>query len=278
MSKLLKAWKDIDGELIFIEEGQSGEGIIGPGFTRVPSADRVVADDLSVSEDYALVVDTYDKTAVDAALALKYDGSNPDGYETPMQLNARDVSNRSRINHTGSQIASTISDFASTVRSTVLSGLSIVNSLVTSSDSVLVAIGKLQGQLNAAVFGRDFTSKTKIASESTTGSTPSEYDSLTFTVSDTATNKFRINADFQWGHNAAGNDIRVFLLIDGAVVTELRIEPKDAGTDQRFQNNILEYSENLSIGTHTASIEYRPASSGRVSYMYRSIIEAWRVE
>ena len=50
-------------------------------------------------------------TAQQAALDLKYDASNPNGYETPAQLNARDTANRDRANHTGTQTASTISDF-----------------------------------------------------------------------------------------------------------------------------------------------------------------------
>lgn len=69
MSKILKAWKDVDGEIIYIEEGASGEGIIGPGFTRVPGSDRVVSDDLLLSEDFALSVDTYTKTEVDTQQA-----------------------------------------------------------------------------------------------------------------------------------------------------------------------------------------------------------------
>lgn len=51
--------------------------------------------------------------AQQAALDLKYDANNPNGYETPSQLNVRDTDNRSRSNHTGTQLASTISDFDS---------------------------------------------------------------------------------------------------------------------------------------------------------------------
>jgi hypothetical protein len=45
------------------------------------------------------------------ALNLKYDSSNPSGFETPTQLNTRDTNNRNRANHFGSQLASSISDF-----------------------------------------------------------------------------------------------------------------------------------------------------------------------
>lgn len=84
-----------------------------------------------------------------AGLATKYDLSNPSGFETPSQLNNRDSANRARGNHTGTQLASTISDLASTVRGTVLTGLSTVTSAaVTATDNILVAMGKLQALIN----------------------------------------------------------------------------------------------------------------------------------
>lgn len=52
-------------------------------------------------------------TAQQAALDLKYNASNPNGFETPAQLDARDTANRDRANHTGTQLASTVSDFNS---------------------------------------------------------------------------------------------------------------------------------------------------------------------
>lgn len=53
-----------------------------------------------------------------------------------------------RANHTGTQTASTISDFAATVRSTVLTGLSTATSAaIAATDSVLGALGKLQAQV-----------------------------------------------------------------------------------------------------------------------------------
>lgn len=55
----------------------------------------------------------------------------------------------SRSNHTGTQTASTISDFASTVLATVLTGLSTAtNAVITATDSILIALGKLQKQIS----------------------------------------------------------------------------------------------------------------------------------
>jgi hypothetical protein len=89
-------------------------------------------------------------TATQTALNLKYDASNPNGYETPTQLNTRDTNNRARANHTGTQLSSTISDFASGVLAVVLTGLSTAtNAAISATDSVLAAMGKLQAQISA---------------------------------------------------------------------------------------------------------------------------------
>lgn len=53
-----------------------------------------------------------------------------------------------RSNHTGSQTASTISDFAATVRSTVLTGLSLASAAaITATSTALEAFGQLQKQI-----------------------------------------------------------------------------------------------------------------------------------
>lgn len=185
-----------------------------------------------------------------------------------------------RANHTGTQLSSTISDFASTVRSTLLTGISFANSaLVTASDSILIAVGKLQAQLNNMLFGRDADENVVINNDTTTGNAWKDYATMIFNVSDTSgINKYRINNDFLWGHNSASNDIRVRVELDGNVIKEIRIEPKDQGTDQRIQNNLLIYAEDLAQGSHTVILSYRPASSSRVSRMYRCEQEVWRTK
>ena len=54
--------------------------------------------------------------ATQTALDLKYDASNPSGFETPAELDVRDADNRDRANHTGTQTSSTISDFTASVK------------------------------------------------------------------------------------------------------------------------------------------------------------------
>lgn len=70
------------------------------------------------------------------------------GIATAATKNDTDANLKNRANHTGSQTSSTISDFAATVRTTVLTGLSTAtNAVVAATDTVLVALGKLQKQI-----------------------------------------------------------------------------------------------------------------------------------
>lgn len=63
---------------------------------------------------------------------------------------------RDRANHNGNQTASTISDFTNTVRSTTLTGLSTaVSTVVSASDSIIVALGKLQAQMSLKMSSTD---------------------------------------------------------------------------------------------------------------------------
>lgn len=120
--------------------------------------DPEMTDDLELAQE-ALARSQGDGTLqglINQLQSNKYDASNPNGYETPAQLNTRDTNNRDRMNHTGTQSASTISNFSSAVLSTVLTGLSTgVAAAITATDSVLSALGKLQATLSAHIGSGD---------------------------------------------------------------------------------------------------------------------------
>ena len=84
-------------------------------------------------------------TAQQAALDLKYDASNPNGYETPAQLNARDTANRDRANHTGTQLSSTISDFNAAADARITAQKGVANGLATLDAGGLIPSGQLPG-------------------------------------------------------------------------------------------------------------------------------------
>jgi hypothetical protein len=84
--------------------------------------------------DYGKIAYTHSQTAHAPADATKND---------------TDANLKNRANHTGTQLASTISDFADTVRGVVLTGLSTATSTaISATDTILVALGKLQGQIS----------------------------------------------------------------------------------------------------------------------------------
>lgn len=69
--------------------------------------------------------------------------------------NSSDATLLNRANHTGTQLASTISDLASAVRLVTASGLTLSNAAILSTDTILVALGKAQGQINANISAID---------------------------------------------------------------------------------------------------------------------------
>ena len=77
----------------------------------------VTATDVGLGNvDNTSDVDKPISTATQTALDVKYDASNPLGFETPAELDSRDTANRDRTNHTGTQLAATISDFMAEVQ------------------------------------------------------------------------------------------------------------------------------------------------------------------
>lgn len=69
-----------------------------------------------------------------------------DAGDSALHYHATD---RNRADHTGTQLAATISDFSATVRSTALTGYVVgANTAISATDTVLSAFQKVQGQLN----------------------------------------------------------------------------------------------------------------------------------
>ncbi|QZI69542.1 hypothetical protein K5F93_24785 [Pseudomonas protegens] len=73
------------------------------------------------------------------------------GIDQGATKNKSDSELLNRSNHTGAQTADTISNFSQTVRTTTLSGVALSTSPIIEPDTVLVAMGKLQGQLNQRI-------------------------------------------------------------------------------------------------------------------------------
>lgn len=119
---------EVENPLILINDGgpaasAGGAGIeveeanIVTGYSKI-SADRTAWELKAPAQagNIQLQPPTSGSLVINQALFdSKYDASNPLGFETPAQLDARDTANRNRTNHTGTQLSSTISDFDTAV-------------------------------------------------------------------------------------------------------------------------------------------------------------------
>lgn len=73
-------------------------------------------------------------------------------YASDADVAAASTADRNRANHTGTQTASTISDFLSTVLGSLLTGLGAgTNAAIAAGDTLLAALAKLQAQVTARV-------------------------------------------------------------------------------------------------------------------------------
>jgi len=184
--------------------------------------------------------------ALQSNIDFKYNASNPNGYETPSQLNARDTNNRARANHSGTQLAATISDFFATVRSTVLTGFS----LATSTASILAAIGKLQAQLDARVYGQgfeDFLSTTPFTTSSGTNQ-----QMYLFTTSSKVAGRYRVAIKWNFTTNTQSASARFHLRVGGTQIDgQTERELKDS-TDDVIAIQFVYVT--LAAGTHTIEL------------------------
>jgi len=129
-------------------------------YSSLPSSGQVGGDVYNVTDtgiNYAWEGTVWDDiggvealaTLINNGLMTKEDFNKLAGITTGATKNDTDANLRNRTNHTGTQTASTISDFVATVRGTVLSGLSVVaNTAIVATDTILVALGKLQAQVS----------------------------------------------------------------------------------------------------------------------------------
>lgn len=217
-----------------------------------------------------------------AGLALKYDVSNPSGFETPAQLNARDTANRSRANHTGTQLAATISDFATTVINTVLTGFAVgANTAIAAADTILVAFGKVQSQINfinsvlqTLVLGdqfEDFEDNTAFTTTSNANQV-----AASFVTASKPLGRYRIAIEWDWSFNSTNNDSIYSVYLDGVQVSqEFRYELSDAAT-QLLNNHFKFYSTFATVQTHTLELRCRAETNGSTVTVSRVRAEIWR--
>lgn len=109
--------------------------------------------------------------------------------------NSSDATLLARGNHTGTQLASTISDFAAGVRAVVLTGLSLsTNQAITATDTALQAFGYLQKQITDLSGSVPTVVKSLLTSDFATSSPHTTIQDTGISITLTAGKYYRIQA------------------------------------------------------------------------------------
>lgn len=159
-------------------------------------------------------------------------GADPSGSATSAQ-----AFSIQRANHTGTQLASTISDFAATTRSTVLTGLvtTLTEIEAAPTDTVLESIGKLQGQIN---LWTELVQTTQLTNNS--NATLSNITDLAFAVK--AGKRYRIEAMILYRSGQATTGMSLTAALSGGAAGTLAliasIPSGGDGTDYIHQGSI----------------------------------------
>lgn len=133
------------------------------------------------------------------------------------------------------------------------------------------------GSLNP-VIGSQRVFKRKITQQNSTATTFTEYDSMTVPNNLGSNVKHEFICEFKWGYASASQDIRVRIMLNGVQQgDELRIEPKDPGTDQRLPGSFFDELD-LPPGNNTIAIEFASSQGGTQARMYSSKMRSMRVE
>ena len=121
----------------------SGAQVNVPTDLSYTAASRLLASSTGADVTLPLV-------GADAGLMAAADKTKLDGVATGATANSSDATLLNRANHTGTQLASTISNFAATVIATVLTGFAAAGTrtAIVATDSILTAFGKVQKYLN----------------------------------------------------------------------------------------------------------------------------------
>lgn len=202
--------------------------------------------------------------------------TNDEGYNTPSQLDTRDGNNRNRANHSGTQLASTISNFASSVRSTILTGISFASSsVVSASDSVLSALGKLQAQvtiLNGRVFGTQAQDFLDVNQVNFSGALS---QLKTFTTQNNPVGRYRIAANIQFEPSSPSQNDFFELRVNGTRIgLAFQAEPKDSGADIRDIRELRGYFNAITTGSF--DIEIWGGNQSGTTELNGVNVEVWR--
>jgi hypothetical protein len=225
-------------------------------------------------------------TATQTALDLKANNTTVDNHinnsnnphsTTKAHVGLSNVPNidaTQRANHSGTQLSSTISDFSNSVRSTLLTGLSTAtNAVISASDTILVALGKIQAQINAMVFGRqaeDFLDTTQVNFSGGISLIK------TYTTQVNPVGRYRIGMMIQTEPSSNNSNDFFELRVNGTLISlRQEDESKDTGGDIRRTYYLLGYYNHTSVATF--DVQAWGGNEGGTTELNGAITEVWRV-
>lgn len=188
-----------------------------------------------------------------------------------------------RSNHTGTQLANTISNFAATVLSVVLTGFSVgANTAIVAADTILQAFGKVQGQIDAInavllaqILGDQFEQQADSTAATTTGNT--NVAAATFNTASKPAGTYRIDLQWLWRISVTNSDAIFGIYLDGVLQgQEFRQELSEAA-NQAIPFKWTLYAVFGSTATHTVELRMRNEVAGPTITVLLVNFEMWRV-
>lgn len=185
----------------------------------------------------------YNQTRGDARY---YRVTNPSGFETPSQLNSRDTANRDRNNHSGTQLASTISDLTDRIKTDE------TNTSLQQIGSILRYINEDNVNFDVNIpFGSEFQYFLDDTPFTTTNSV-NYVAANTFNTNSLVGGNYRIGFQWNWTNNSTNSSSRFIVFVDGVPQSSLiEIERKDT-TDDSTEYVFLYLP--LTAGVHTIQL------------------------
>ena len=131
------------------------------------------------------------------------------------------------------------------------------------------------------LYGTDLNYGKKNAVETNNTTTEQTYLNVPYTISDNTVNAlYEIDVHFSWSYSSTSSEYIGSLKLNGVQLEEeFRLEPKDAGTDQRIWNSMKFILTGAEVSALSGNIrwDFRSSSGGDTARTYYCLIKMKRI-